>query len=87
MNKLARRAGTSLAVAALCAPFPAAASLEIDTAYTTMTAPAVSMAEYTQAVAPSRCARHVNYIPYFVRAPDGKIIGVRFDIQDVASDC
>ncbi|MBY5395866.1 hypothetical protein HFN01_13655 [Rhizobium leguminosarum] len=86
MQLLPRLWATTLIVGCGVVAGSAHASLETGTNYSALPKDQIALNEYTGAVACTRVEPH--YLPSFIRAADGTIIGVGYvEIENEGADC
>ncbi|MEH7909669.1 hypothetical protein V7798_20325 [Rhizobium laguerreae] len=86
MQLLSRLWATTFIVGCGVLAGPAHASLETGTNYSALPKDQIALNEYTGAVACTPVEPH--YIPSFIRASDGTIIGVGYiEVENEGADC
>ncbi|MBY3246850.1 hypothetical protein HFN88_18410 [Rhizobium laguerreae] len=86
MQLLSRLWATTLIVGCGVLAGPAHASLETGTNYSALPKDQIALNEYTGAVACTPVEPH--YLPSFIRASDGTIIGVGYiEVENEGADC
>jgi hypothetical protein len=86
MKRFLRLGMPAFAIAVGAFALPAAASLEVGSDYSALERDDVVMAQYDAGVACVQPSAH--YVPSFIRANDGTIIGVGYvEIESAASGC
>ncbi|ASR07980.1 hypothetical protein CHY08_13220 [Rhizobium leguminosarum bv. viciae] len=86
MQLLPRLWATTLIVGCGVLAGPAHASLETGTNYSALPKDQIALNEYTGAVACTPVEPH--YLPSFIRASDGTIIGVGYiEVENEGADC
>jgi hypothetical protein len=86
MTRFLRLGMPALALAIGAFALPAAASLEVNSDYSALERDDVVLAQYDAGVACVPPSAH--YVPSFIRANDGTIIGVGYvEVESAASGC